>query len=200
MILELEQTTVEFYWISAHISIEGNEKVDSLAKAVTSSDSCEITALPFSDFTQYYKKDAFERTLVDAKEQGTSKGKIYFDLYFSDRALAWFKYSNENLNRALIASINRCRSNHYNLAYSLHRQRIIDDPKCKCGNEQEDINHVIWQCPLYKDQRTTMITKLKKLLPDSSCYPLCIEMFLSEPNVKACQIIFTFFEKCKLNI
>ena len=82
----MQRTTAKIYWLPAHIGISGIEEADRLAKAATNSNECEISRLPFTDFNQFFKKDALDRTKNDVKEQGRTKGKIYFE-YFSDRAL-----------------------------------------------------------------------------------------------------------------
>lgn len=64
----MQKTTVKFFYIPAHIGIEGNEEVDRLAKAATNSNVCEISELPFTDFTQYFKENALARTLTEAKD------------------------------------------------------------------------------------------------------------------------------------
>ena len=43
------------------MGIEGNEKVDSLAKAATTLNECIIKQIPYSDFFQYIKEQATEK-------------------------------------------------------------------------------------------------------------------------------------------
>ncbi|CAB0038545.1 unnamed protein product [Trichogramma brassicae] len=38
--------------------------------------------------------------------------------------------------------MNRMRVNHTCLAESLERKNIISDPRCRCGCEEESLNHV----------------------------------------------------------
>lgn len=49
--------------------------------------------------------------------------------------------------------INRLRSNYYNLNESMCRKSYIDSPRCECGAERQDINHLVLRCSLYDDAR-----------------------------------------------
>ena len=51
------------------------------------------------------------------------------------------------MSRELIVTINRIRTNHYNLAESLTRVKIINSALChfKCGEGEENFDHVLWQ-------------------------------------------------------
>ncbi|KYN27520.1 hypothetical protein ALC57_03089 [Trachymyrmex cornetzi] len=55
-------------------------------------------------------------------------------------------FTDGSKSEALVGAECRLRSNHYNLAYSLHRKGIIDSPTCFCGNSRQDINHIIFYC------------------------------------------------------
>ncbi|CAB0030473.1 unnamed protein product [Trichogramma brassicae] len=55
---------------------------------------------------------------------------------------------------------NRMRANHTCLAESLERKNIISDPRCRCGCEEESLNHVLWNCGLLEPQREAMMERL----------------------------------------
>ena len=40
------------------------------------------------------------------------------------------------------------------LKYDLYKMHIIDDSRCSCGNDREDVPHFFFQCPLYNDLRS----------------------------------------------
>ena len=54
----------------------------------------------------------------EIQKEGQLKGKTYFELYYHKKSKPWFY--NKNLKREIIITINRCRSDHYNLNASLH--------------------------------------------------------------------------------
>ena len=129
------------------------------------------------------------------KELGKTKGKLYFQNYFSVCRKPWF--SNVNLPRKSITTINRIRANHYNLAASLARIKVVSDCKCQCSAECEDINHVLWQCKIYDSQREKLINKLVKL---KFQLPFTVEIFLHKPHIPASICINQFLSDCKLKI
>ena len=59
----------------------------------------------------------------------------------------------KKISRELIVTINRCRSNHYNFAASLVRVEILNDPKCNSQTGVENLDQVMWHCPLYDLER-----------------------------------------------
>ena len=71
--------------------------------------------------------------------QGNFKGNNYFKLYYRlNKNLVFTK----NYSRNYIVTVNRCRPDHYNLAASLARVNIVNNPTCLCNEYDEDINHV----------------------------------------------------------
>lgn len=189
------KTTIKLFWLPAHSGINGNEQADLLAKFATLSELHTHKKIPFTDLTETFKKSAWESNNNKLTEQGLEKGVKYFELYFKKTKTPW--YTGFKLSRDFIVTINRCRSDHYNLAYSLARLNIIDNGLCKCSASDENLNHVIWQCPNYDVQRQTLIKSLLKLkiIP-----PLNIESLLATLNISALKCIFIFFEKCNLKI
>ena len=92
---------------------------------------------------------------------GLQKGVNYFKYLCSGKKMSW--YQGYNLAREYIVTMNRIRANHYNLAESLARVNIIENSQCKCGEYEEDIDHVVWQCKEYESQRATLLKHLKKM-------------------------------------
>ena len=79
---------------------------------------------------------------------------------FSKRA--WFK--NISLSRKDITYINRIRTGHYQLNSHLHRMKIVGSPSCECCNVPQNIDHIVWQCPLLSADREELIFNLAKEL------------------------------------
>ena len=74
---------------------------------------------------------------------------------------------------------------------------VVDDPKCNCGDENQDLNHILWQCPLLEEHRPKLLEKLIscKLYP-----PFDIKMFIIEPNIQAMTYVYNFLDKNNLKI
>ncbi|KAJ4449250.1 hypothetical protein ANN_00647 [Periplaneta americana] len=51
---------------------------------------------------------------------------------------------------------------HGKLRAYLHRFRIIESPICPCGQQEQTVNHVIFDCNIVTRQRNDMIRKIQE--------------------------------------
>lgn len=191
---------ITLVWIPAHCGITHNEKVDTLAKKACTEGTNIIYLLPYSDFTQTITNKLKDKTNQLLTDQGISKGSLFFNNYHEhSQTKSWF--SRVNLSREHITTINRIRSNHYNLASSLYRKNMCQTPTCECGHESEDIDHILWECPRFSVQRVSLLNKLnhyynkkKKQTPKDTI------TLLKKPKDTPARIITEFIAKCNLQI
>ncbi|OXU32197.1 hypothetical protein TSAR_007991 [Trichomalopsis sarcophagae] len=94
-------------------------------------------------------------------------------MFMSTKKKPWFY--KKTLPRNVVTAINRSRADHYNLSASLTRFKIVNDTKCLCGEEVEDLNHVVCQCQLYNEQRFKLI---RNLLTQKHQLPLHIDTLI----------------------
>ncbi|XP_029674539.1 uncharacterized protein LOC115242419 [Formica exsecta] len=188
-------SNIELLWIPSHIGIQGNEKADILAKTATVAQPDNGITIPFTDFHESLEYKCNLSTKKYIKEQGQIKGKDYFKYYYKNNNKPWF--ANKGLSQESIVTINRCRSDHYNLAASLSRVGIIKETKCECNANIQDLNHIVWQCPLFDTQRLELVEKLKKC---KLYLPLDIRLILSKPNIEASIHVYHFLKRCNLQI
>ena len=181
---------ITIFWIPAHVGITGNELADQHAKIATEQQPT-FKCIPYTDFKTMFKKLTTKETIKIIKDQGLNKGIIYFQIYYSQSTKPWFLAC--PLSRDITVTICRCRSNHINLNESLAKIKVINDPSCECLCEVQDLNHVIWQCPIYEPHRKWLIEPLakNKLFP-----PFDIKCFLSLPDLKVMQLVYKFMNKC----
>ncbi|KYQ46890.1 hypothetical protein ALC60_14105, partial [Trachymyrmex zeteki] len=104
---------------------------------------------------------------------------------------SWF--FNKSLKREEIVTITRLRSNHYNLAYNLHRKEIINSPACFCGDPRQDINlyesYIVFYCKQCIDKSAKLRAYLKKHFPMS---PIDIHLMLKNSPSTLCRLISAY--------
>ena len=74
---------------------------------------------------------------------------------------------------------------------------MIDNAKCLCGNEYQDLNHILFQCSLYDEKK---ITWIKNLADEDMYLPLSIRLLISEAKPLQSKIFVQFLKACKLSI
>ncbi|OXU28797.1 hypothetical protein TSAR_005478 [Trichomalopsis sarcophagae] len=129
------------------------------------------------------------------KNEGQKKGITYFNNFFNYRSKPWF--ANKNQIRELIVILNRCRSGHHSLASSLSRIGLKENPQCQCGFENQDVNHILYQCHLFNKERQVFTDELRK---QNIFLPNTYTSLLSNPSAKICKILYSFFKTCEILI
>lgn len=77
-----------------------------------------------------------------------------------------------------------------NLGESLARKHFKEEDDCECGEGREDVDHVLWKCMLYDNQRNKMIDSLKKI--GVSAYSDYTNL-ITKDNPKTAKIVAKFF-------
>lgn len=166
--------TIIIEWIPGHLGIRGNDRADQLAKSALRSNAKTKILLPYTDFYPNILHKTYSIRDRHLQQTGQTKGIHYFQTYFTPgNKKPW--YSRSNYSRHIITSICRIRSNHYNMAESLYRIQLTNSPRCSCEQENENIDHILWRCPKYTNQRLNLFQKLSRLniklpIPTSSLF------------------------------
>jgi hypothetical protein len=177
--------------LPSHCGILGNERADSLAvDAVVSGDVSsyknychDLLLLPKRYLQLSWEFFWFWSSL----ETGAYYHRIQSDIPLKP----WF-YSKKTFNRREISCITRMRLGHTCAPSHLAKFNIISDPKCDCGAEEADVNHIILSCPLY--DRTVFLdalqskdvpfpTEISSLLGNLHIYNI-LAKFICENNIK----------------
>ena len=188
---------VKVVWIPSHSEIRENDKTDELAKIATEksfTQESQDTLVPFTDLREKFAKITKMRSNNTMVELGQIKGIEYFQYYFSNQSKPWF--SNLKLDRKTIVMVNCCRK-HYQLAHSLARINIVESSQCTCGYKKQDLDHVLWQCPLYENKRPEFLEKLRK---EQIYLPACARLLLSKLTTRIRKALSNFLNKCELTI
>jgi len=125
------------------------------------------------------------------------KGTLYHSHFFKPTLPSKPWFSHIPLSRDQIVTINRLRSNHYNLNLSLYRKNIVNSPFCQCGDPRQDVNHVVFRCPLTRNKSQKLLLHLYRVDPNnrSDLFP-----FIVSPPPNLCRLLFSFFKSSDLSI
>jgi hypothetical protein len=89
------------------------------------------------------------------------KGNEYFKYFYNrKKKKPWFERLNRD--RYFVTLYNRIRANHYNVNESLARKNIVESARCDCGNESESLEHVLWRCSKYDEERARSDCELRR--------------------------------------
>lgn len=190
--IKLIGNEIKITWIRGHNGIEGNEKVDKLAKIATKQGE-KMDIMLKSDVENISKRNVEEEWQKIWDD--TVKGKTYKTIENKIRKKTWFK-SLKNEDRKFVTTLSRIRLNHGNFPSHLYKIGIRSSAICECGEEDGNIEHIIMKCSRYIKQREEM---LDKYYDDKSIIKpiawICI--IRNERNYK---ILYEFIVKSKLVI
>ena len=187
---------VEFVWIPSHVGIEGNELADALAKEATKSGEYLNLLLPYSDFKFSVNELLKKRHFKYLENSDTNKGVFYFNNFYKTSLNPWFK--NSYYSRRHITTLIRLRTNHHSLMESLYRKNMVASPMCMCGYHEETLEHFLWECSIYNNQRSWFLTQLENI---QFPFPYQSINLLSNPCSKSAKILVDFITiKCNKNV
>ncbi|XP_073980160.1 uncharacterized protein [Rhodnius prolixus] len=165
--LKNDNKIVRLVWSRAHCGIEGNERVDILAKQAAVNGTLLSVSLPYSDFKACIRKKINEKWQRIYSE--SPKGKFYKSLVPKVGRKPWF--SDGACSKQYVTIINRLRSDHCVCKKYLHRIGKEASPLCTICDSLEDMEHIVMACSKYTNQRDLFFKNLKNLLPGDITYP-----------------------------
>jgi hypothetical protein len=144
--LERKKWKIKFSWVKAHAGTRGNEIVDRLAKEAARSGGTEYEFARIPESTLYQEaREAARKTWQG--EWTTSQKAAATRQYFhtvQDRLRSKIK---------LTPNITAVLTGHGMTKAYLHRFHLSEDVKCKCGNEYQSMDHILFHCEEINAQR-----------------------------------------------
>ncbi|KYN21743.1 hypothetical protein ALC57_05877 [Trachymyrmex cornetzi] len=186
--------SIKLAWIPSHKGIAGNEKADELAKLGAKQGDRIDLEIPYSNLLSEARTSAAAQYRSHLDEEFRTKG-LHYDQHFRSQTLVpWF--TKLSLNREEIVLINRLRSNHYYLNYSLYRKNIVASKACPCGDPQQDINHIIFHCPFTSPKSEKLISFINNISDiQNDIFPL-----LKNYSPKLIRLLLAFLKSNNLSL
>jgi ribonuclease HI len=184
---------VSIGWIPSHAGISGNERVDRVAKIAAMGDRIFEVPPHCIDFLPLAKS----RIKLEWQQRWAQSemGRFTYSIFPTIPKIPWFvKLKAE---RQTITTINRIISNHTCLKPHLHRIGIIDAQVCECGEDYETVDHVLWSCGRFRQERLHLMAKLLQLGCPSN---IPIRDLIGGRHWNGLRACCSFFKKCKLRI
>ena len=140
-IIEMTRTSWEITlcWIKAHVGILGNELADTLAKKVALNESLteDYNRIPKSVLTREIEEESVKKW--KRKWAQTTKGSITKEYSPNVEVILKLKI---NFTQNCVAIL----TGHGKTKAYLHLFKIIQEPTCPYGTEEQTTDHVIYEC------------------------------------------------------
>ncbi|XP_055590657.1 uncharacterized protein LOC129742739 [Uranotaenia lowii] len=142
---------IAIQWIPSHVSINGNEIADGLAKHGLQSVDVYENDLMFKDGLLYFKRFLSEKTDNWYRSYSEDKGKLFYSIQPAFSKSPWFV--GQDMTGRDIRLLNRLMATHDYSKFWLAKIKIVDDPNCDICLVPETANHIIVNCPRYATLR-----------------------------------------------
>lgn len=155
-------------WIPGHIDIVGNDRADEAAKLGIIKSNAEYYPLTTGDSLVSFKKELVREWNEEYVTKSQEKGKEHFQIMNTVEMKPWH-YKMEMTTTQTI-TIGRIRTLHTATKDRLYRWNLIQSENCDDCDVQENLTHILYDCPKYNlarqkypvlDRKTDLIRVLK---------------------------------------
>ena len=152
--LQRDNWEIGFVWVKAHVGILGNEVADHLAKSAARDGSLQVCydRIPKSNVLRELEEVSV--TQWEREWQSTPKGEVTKSFFptVKDRM---------KVNLPLTPNVTTLLTGHGKLKSYFHRFKILDNPTCTCGADQQNVDHIIYDCIKFAAERTSLVNSIQ---------------------------------------
>jgi hypothetical protein len=139
--------------------VGGNEKVDLLAKFAATGNNILATPAHNFDLNPLLKTRTFSKWHQKIWKV-SDMGRLAHSIFPSISTKPWF--TKFQADRHVITKINRIISNHTCQKTHLKRIGISENQICECGEDYDTLDHILWTCSRFCEEREQLIVELTR--------------------------------------
>lgn len=154
-----ENRTIMFQWIPGHCNIPGNVAADKAAGQAHNNSATYGLPLTQGELRHILRQISFSGCKATWFDQNSKSS----DLFHIDPALQFKIPSTVDTTRAFETLIHRLRLGTAYTKHFLQKISRADSPECTCGHMDEDIQHLLLECPRHDTHRQRLASDLLAL-------------------------------------
>ena len=150
---------VHIHWVAGHVNLEPNELADQAAKVAASQ---AIVRAPDSLLSHATVKKDIRNYIIQKWQREWNRGESgretheLFPTVPNRRFYSSFSRSSES-------KLIRIASGHNRLNNHMHKLKLTESPCCECSDARQTVQHILMDCPIFTEQRDTMINEVESL-------------------------------------
>jgi len=140
-LLNAEEPRVRFTWCPAHVGIQFNEIVDTLAKEAAIRGKAWGNNISYKEIIRSLNSEYLDVNNKFYGSEGLLVGTYYFN-NFGDLGIKYVRRISDRREDCKI--LTRLITGYAMTKVYLYKMKVVDSPGCSCGEEFQSLNHIFW--------------------------------------------------------
>jgi len=146
---------VQFYWVKAHVGVQGDETADTVAKEAATN----------ADIRECYMKVSKSVVISELSEKSVEKWQTEWDPTTKGKITKeYFPVVADRLDMRINITHNFTSmvTGHGTIRSYLNRFKIIETPTCPFGTNEQTIDDLLFECELLNKERDSLKSTVSK--------------------------------------